>query len=90
MGNLVLIPADSYGMGILQQRNVVCTSRAVAEMFGKRHDNVIRDIENAASDLLKIEEIKENYFIESVHAAEAGNAASRRAFRRRSGDQKAF
>ena len=67
MGNLVLIPADSYGMGILQQRNVVCTSRAVAEMFGKRHDNVIRDIENAASDLLKIEEIKENYFIESVY-----------------------
>ena len=44
MGNLVLIPADSYGMGILQQRNVVCTSRAVAEMFGKRHDNVLNAI----------------------------------------------
>ena len=69
MGNLILIPADSYGMGILQQRDVVCTSRAVAEMFGKRHDNVIRDIENAASDLLKIEEIKEekNLNFESVY-----------------------
>ena len=51
MGNLVLIPADSYGMGILQQRNVVCTSRAVAEMFGKRHDNVLNAIRTCgASD----------------------------------------
>lgn len=37
----------------------VTTSKAVAEQFGKRHDNVIKDIENLLN-LLKFEEIKSN------------------------------
>jgi len=37
---------------ITERRGVpVTTSRAVAEQFGKRHDNVMRDIDNLISDL---------------------------------------
>lgn len=45
-----------------RQGQPVTTSRAVAEQFGKRHDNVLRDIESLISDLdaLKIEGVSES------------------------------
>jgi len=36
----------------------VVSSRKVGEVFAKRHDNILRDIENIKVDLLKVEEIK--------------------------------
>lgn len=46
----------------------VVSSRKVAEVFNKRHDNILRDIENIKSDLLKIEEIKwEQNFIQCTY-----------------------
>ena len=62
----------------IKDEEVYTTSRIVAEKFGKRHDNVIRDIEAAIStindaqvienkDFLKIEEIKNDHFIADVN-----------------------
>jgi len=54
----------------LYERNglVFCSSRQVAESFNKRHDNVLRDIENTIDSLLKIEESDwKNNFIESSY-----------------------
>lgn len=47
---------------IMRDKNVVTTSLKVAEVFGKRHDNVLREIEG----LLKNEEAKK-YFYESTY-----------------------
>lgn len=41
---LLLLPNDQYGMGIYASKNIVCTSRAVAEMFEKRHADVLETI----------------------------------------------
>ncbi|MFD1425470.1 Rha family transcriptional regulator [Kroppenstedtia sanguinis] len=35
---------------------IITTSRKVAQVFEKRHDHILRDIENIKTDLLKIEE----------------------------------
>ena len=67
----------------IKDEQVYTTSRIVAEKFGKRHDNVIRDIEAAIStindaqvienkDFLKIEEIKNDYFTESSYVDSLG------------------
>jgi Rha family phage regulatory protein len=43
---LLLLPNDQYGMGIVEGKEIVATSRAVAELFNKRHADVLRSIEN--------------------------------------------
>jgi len=67
MSKLILLPNDHQGMGIYSSKDIICTSRAIAEIFGKRHDNVLRDVETLESDLLKIEEIVDSYFIKSTY-----------------------
>jgi len=56
-------------LGVKQEGSkIVVSSRIVAENFGKRHDAVLRDIENIRSNLHKFEEIDiENYFIPSTY-----------------------
>ena len=67
----------------IKDEQVYTTSRIVAEKFGKRHDNVVRDIEATIStindaqvienkDFLKIEEIKNDYFTESSYVDSLG------------------
>lgn len=52
----LFLPDDVYG--VTERSGIpVVSSRKVAEVFNKRHDNVLRDIENAKQDLLKIEEM---------------------------------
>lgn len=58
---LLILPNDKYGMGIYASRDIVTNSRAVAEMFEKRHDNVLRDIENITSTALKIEDSEKDF-----------------------------
>ena len=41
----------------INKNGAVVSSRQVAEHFGKRHDNVIRDIEELKRGVLKIEEM---------------------------------
>lgn len=41
----------------IMRNQAICTSRDIAEHFGKRHDNVLRDIENLKKDLLNFEPI---------------------------------
>lgn len=43
---------------LVKRGNAVASSLDVAELFHKRHDNVLRDIENLTSDLLKFEDVK--------------------------------
>ena len=40
----------------------VVSSRVVAEKFGKRHDNLLRDIAGIIGGLLKNEEAPEKFF----------------------------
>lgn len=58
---------DFYG--VTERKGIpVVSSRKVAEVFEKRHDNVLRDIEDIRINLLKIEEIKwSNNFIQSTY-----------------------
>ena len=67
----------------IKDEQVYTTSRIVAEKFGKRHDNVIRDIEATIStindaqvienkDFPKIGEIKNDYFTESSYVDSLG------------------
>lgn len=42
---------------IMKDQQVVTTSLQVAEVFGKRHDNILRDIENLKKDILNFEEM---------------------------------
>lgn len=75
---LLLLPNDQYGMGIYASKDIVATSRAVADMFKKRHDNVLRDIETICNDfseveeigLLKNEESSDRYFMKSAYKNE--------------------
>lgn len=57
-----LVPMDSYGVFIDQRNTTRANSLIVAEMFGKRHDNVLRDIHELECSqkfiLLNFEEIK--------------------------------
>ena len=56
-------------LGVTELNGIpVVSSRKVAEVFNKRHDNILRNIENIKGDLLKIEEIKwEQNFIQSSY-----------------------
>ena len=67
----------------IKDEQVYTTSRIVAEKFGKRHDNVVRDIEATIStindsqvienkDFPKIGEIKNDYFTESSYVDSLG------------------
>lgn len=69
MSKLILLPNDQQGMGIYYSKDIVCTSRAVAEIFKKQHFNVLRDIEALLVNLgdLKIEL---SYFIKSTYKSE--------------------
>ncbi|AYO30839.1 hypothetical protein D2962_09625 [Biomaibacter acetigenes] len=64
-------------LGIKQEGSMlVVSSRIVAENFDKRHDNVIRDIEELIGGLLKIEETQaEKYFIQSTYIHPQNNQA---------------
>ncbi|KAF0439777.1 Rha family transcriptional regulator [Pediococcus acidilactici] len=42
---------------IMKDQQAVTTSLQVAEVFGKRHDNILRDIENLKKDILNFEEM---------------------------------
>lgn len=53
---------------VIKNRQAVTSSLQVAESFEKRHDNVIRDIENLKKDVLKFEEM----FYESTTADSYG------------------
>lgn len=46
---------------------VVVSSRTIADRFGKRHDNVLRDIKTIIKGLLKNEETPGAYFVESMY-----------------------
>jgi len=61
---LLLLPNDQYGMGILESKNIVATSRAVANMFGKQHKNVLRDVEKIMGEIGKLKS-ELTYFIQS-------------------------
>ncbi|MHB9947426.1 hypothetical protein CF095_19005 [Clostridium botulinum] len=62
-------------LGITNKNNkAVVSSRIVAERFEKRHDQVLRNIENLIEGLHKIEDTHaENYFIKSRYIHEQNN-----------------
>jgi len=66
MKKLTFIKKD---FGVTALRDVpVANSRKIAEVFGKRHDNVLRDIQELVNSLLKIEEPNwQRNFIESTY-----------------------
>jgi Rha family phage regulatory protein len=47
MTKLILLPNDQQGMGIFASKDIICTSRAMAEIFNKRHTHVLEAISNA-------------------------------------------
>ncbi|EGP7776587.1 Rha family transcriptional regulator, partial [Campylobacter coli] len=53
MSNKVLINKQEVQFGT-KGNQIFCTSLDVAKVFGKRHDNVLRDIENILNDLREI------------------------------------
>lgn len=69
MTKLILLPNDHQGMGIYSSKDVVCTSRAVAEIFNKRHDHVLRDIENILENLGD-PKFGGTYFMKSTYKSE--------------------
>jgi len=74
MSKLLLLPNDPQGMGIYSSKDIVCTSRAVGEIFSKRHDKVLRDVENAIFNLTKSGEIEfaEKHFIKNTYKDDKG------------------
>ena len=65
MNDLVVV--SDFGVTCLKDVPVV-SSRRVADIFGKRHDHVLRDIKNVVDSLPKTGERDwENNFIESVY-----------------------
>lgn len=56
----------------IQNNQVVVSSRQVAEHFEKRHDNVIRDIEDVLEGILKIEEAQ-HLFHKTTYIHEQNN-----------------
>ena len=69
MNKLLLLPNDLQGMGIYASRDIVCTSRAVAEIFKKQHFNILRDVEALLVDLGNLK-IELSYFIKSTYKSE--------------------
>jgi len=62
-----LVVVSDFGVTCLKDVPVV-SSRRVADIFGKRHDHVLRDIKNVVDSLPKTGERDwENNFIESVY-----------------------
>lgn len=54
---------NDVGIILAEKRHqAVVNSRTIAEHFEKRHDNVLRDIDNLIISLLKIEESTNNFF----------------------------
>lgn len=64
-----LTPADKKDFGVTAFDGIpVVSTRRVSEVFGKRHDNILRDIQTTIDSLLKIEEPNWNKnFIPSVY-----------------------
>ncbi len=48
-----------------RKEQAVVSSRTIAEKFYKRHDNVLRDIQNQIGGILKNEGTPRDYFIRS-------------------------
>ncbi|EAI8122300.1 phage regulatory protein [Campylobacter jejuni] len=57
MSNKVLINKQEVQFGT-KGNQIFCTSLDVAKVFGKRHDNVLRDIENILNDLREIGDLQ--------------------------------
>lgn len=63
MSKLILLPNDQQGMGIYSSKDIICTSRAIAEIFGKRHDNVLQSIVNCeCSEQFRLLNFKESKY----------------------------
>ena len=68
-----LVPVIHPEYQLYQKDNkVFCTSRQVAEAFGKRHDSVLRDIRNLNCS----ENFRLHNFVESLLTVETGNGAT--------------
>ncbi len=63
MGKVVLLPNDQQGMGIYSSKDIVCTSRAVAEIFEKQHGHVLRDIEGYNPSIRQAVKLSSNQII---------------------------
>lgn len=57
----------------IKNDEAVTTSIQVAEVFGKRHDNVLRSIDNLQKTLLKNEETPKMFFASTQKAADGQN-----------------
>ncbi|HEF5030145.1 TPA: Rha family transcriptional regulator [Campylobacter coli] len=57
MSNKVIINKQEVQFGT-QDNQIFCTSLDVAKVFGKRHDHVLRDIENILNDLREIGDLQ--------------------------------
>ncbi|EAH6576260.1 Rha family transcriptional regulator [Campylobacter coli] len=57
MSNKVIINKQEVQFGT-KGNQIFCTSLDVAKVFGKRHDNVLRDIENILNDLREIGDLQ--------------------------------
>ncbi|EAJ5335227.1 phage regulatory protein [Campylobacter coli] len=57
MSNKVIINKQEVQFGT-QDNQIFCTSLDVAKVFGKRHDNILRDIENILNDLREIGDLQ--------------------------------
>lgn len=66
---LILFPNDQYGMGVYFGKDVICTSRAIAGMFGKRHDHILRDIDAILEDLGD-PKVGDTYFVQSTYKSD--------------------
>lgn len=69
--NNILIKGDKYERDYFGNRNgkILVSSLDVAEKFGKRHDSILRDIDNLISDSTKV---WSEMFIESSYKNERG------------------
>ena len=56
----------------IRNGHAVTSSRTVAEVFGKRHDHVLRDIDDLNSQLPKIGGLNNQYFIEDKQTKSRG------------------
>lgn len=63
-----LIPADAYGVFVDSNDTARVNSLMVAEMFGKRHDNVVRDVKNLdCSEGFRLLNFEESSYLNDQH-----------------------
>ena len=63
-----LIPADAYGVFADSNDTARVNSLMVAEVFGKRHDNVVRDVKNLdCSEEFRLLNFEESLYLNDQH-----------------------